>query len=267
MSTHVEPVESPEEFNVKHFADSNGTLVYKSVAVLGTVQQSRQQFRVGTGGRLYVASPDHPLKAWVQKPADVDATAQQIVGVVADEQAGGYTALSAEGVGSWTHSYGGDLGTPTGAIKAISKSGAFGSIVWGAPYCHAGWVASLMPTLSSLGTISVPGGTLIIGQNVHSSAIVGSSWLKGANVGDCRQEDFPAEWRAGVVSTLCPKAVGHQDLANITILCDILKKAGYKPARQADLAGRIRFILKNHPQHDKTLRSLPNILTYYGNLF
>ncbi|MCX5384148.1 hypothetical protein [Streptomyces sp. NBC_00083] len=267
MSTHTEPVEPAEEFSLKHFSDKDGTLLYKDVAVFATVQDSRQQLLVGTGGRLYVAAADHALKCWVQKPGGGDATAQQVFGVIADEQSGGYTALRAEGVSSWEHSYGGDLTKPLGLIQAISKSDAFTSVTWGAPYCTAGWVASLMPTLSSLGTVKIPGATVVIGQNVHSSTIVGSLWVKGLVSSDCRQEDFPTEWMAGVVSTLCPRATGHGDLANITLFCGLLKKAGFKPARKADLAARIRFILTNYPQHEKTLRALPNIQTYYSSLF
>ncbi|MET9359623.1 hypothetical protein ABZX93_01740 [Streptomyces sp. NPDC006632] len=267
MSTHTEPVEPAEEFSLKHFSEKDGTLLYKNVAVFGTVQGSRQQFLVGTAGRLYVASADHQLKCWVQKPGGGDATAQQVVGVVADEQAGGYTALRAEGVSGWEHSYGGDLTKPLGLIQAISKSNAFAAITWGAPYCTAGWVASLMPTLSSLGTVKVPGGSVVIGQNVHSSTVVGSSWLKGVVATDCRQEDFPAEWMSGVVATLCPRATGHGDLANIKVFCDLLKAAGFRPAQKADLAARIRFVLTNYPQHEKTLRALPNIQQYYAGLF
>ncbi|MFE9408622.1 hypothetical protein ACFYN0_07490 [Streptomyces sp. NPDC006704] len=267
MSTHPESVETTEEFSVKHFSDTEGPLLYKDVAVFGTVHKTRRQFHIGTGGRLYVVSPDHALKCWVQKPGGGDAGVQHIFGVVADEEAGGYSALRAEGAGDWEYSYGGDLATPQGAIAAISKSEAFGSIVWGAPYCTAGWVASLMPTLSSLGTIATPGGSLVIGQNVHAPTVMGSAWLKGVDAGDCRQEDFPQEWKAGVTATLCPRATGHQDLTNIATLCGILKKAGFKPVRKADLAARIRYILTNFPEHRKTLLSLPNIQAYYGKLF
>ncbi|MEU9101609.1 hypothetical protein [Streptomyces sp. NPDC048361] len=267
MSTHTEPVEPTEEFSLKYFSEKDGTLLYKDVAVFGTVQNSRQQFLVGTGGRLYVAGTDHALKCWVQKPGGGDATAQQIFGVVADEQSGGYTALRAEGVSSWEHSYGGDLTRTLGLLQAISKSNAFSSITWGTPFCTAGWVASLMPTLSSLGTVKVPGETVVIGQNVHSSTIVGSAWLKGVVSSDCKQEDFPTEWTSGVVATLCPRATGHADLANIKIFCDLLKAAKFKAVWKADLAARIRFLLTNYPQHTKTLRALPNIELYYGKLF
>ncbi|MDJ0386210.1 hypothetical protein [Streptomyces sp. G-G2] len=266
MSTHTQPVEAPDEFSTKHFSESNGTLLYKKVVVFGTVKGTRQQLLVGTAGRLYVASPDHSLKCWVQKPGGGDATAQQIFGVLADEEAGGYTALRAQDVSDWEHSYGGDLTRAQGLITAIAKSAAFGSITWIPSYCTAGWVASLMPTLSALGTVAVPGGSAVIGQNVHSSVALGSAWLKDVD-GDCKQADFPPEWTASVTTTLCPRAVAHKDLANITILCDLLKAAGFKPSRKADLQARIRFVLTNHPEHEKTLRALPNIVKYYSGLF
>ncbi|MET9463802.1 hypothetical protein ABZY44_03065 [Streptomyces sp. NPDC006544] len=258
--------EPRDAFSPLFFAEQAGELRYKKAVVHGTVQGQGARFRVGAHGRLYVASADHPLKCWIQK-GGVDATAQHIVGVVPGGQAGGYTALSALGSSTWEHTFDGDLTRPEGLINVIAASQAFGAVTWDASYCTAGWVDSLMPTLSTRGTIPVPGGSTKIGQNVHSSTVVGSAWLPGLDDVDCKQDAFPAGWTAGVRASLCPRAAGHADLATITRFCGILKLAGFRQEKDADLEARIRYLLTHHPADKATLRKLPNINKYYGKLF
>ncbi|MGW6689962.1 hypothetical protein [Streptomyces sp. NPDC054961] len=258
--------EPADAFSPLFFSEQAGELRYKKAGVHGTVQGRRAPFRVGAQGRLYVTSADHPLKCWIQK-GGADATAQHIVGCVPGGQAGGYTALSAQGSSTWDHTFGGDLARPEGLIDAIAASEAFGAVTWDASYCTAGWVDSLMPTLSTRGAVRVPGGVTKIGQNVHSSTVVGSAWLPGLDDVDCKQDAFPAGWTAGVKASLCPRATGHADLATIARFCGILKLAGFRQEKDADLEARISYLLTHHPTEKETLRKLPNIAKYYAQLF
>lgn len=122
-----------------------------------------------------------------------DATLQEIFSVVAGTGTGGCDALAAQGLVEWESSAGGPWTTPKGLIQVITKSGAFRSITWNTPYCTAGWVISLMPTLVIPGTIPGPGGQKEIGQNVHSAQIVGSAWMPGVDNHDCKPAEMPAQ--------------------------------------------------------------------------
>ncbi|MEW1637020.1 hypothetical protein AB0469_23435 [Streptomyces sp. NPDC093801] len=257
--------EARNTFNPAHlWTAPDRTLRYKGGSVFGTVKARRMRFSADGTGRLYVASAAHPLKLWMRKNGQ-DATVQDVFTLVADPGAGGYDAFVAQGVGSWDNSPGGPLTTPQGLVEVITKSGAFRSIVWGAPYCTAGWVDSLMPTLSTQGTIAVPGGlTATIGQNVHSAQTVGSAWLVGVDGLDCKPAVMPAQWRADVAATLCPLAVNHVQLGLIKEFCDILKAATPTPAA---LPARITYLLTHHPHRRADLESLPNIKTYYQQCF
>ncbi|MEU3724520.1 hypothetical protein [Streptomyces sp. NPDC031705] len=261
--------EARDVFNRAHlWTAPDGVLRYMGGTVHGTSGGRRVRFSADAGGRLYVASATHPLKLWIRKNGQ-DATVQHIFTVVADPGAGGYTAFSAQGDTAWEGSPGGQLTTPQGLVQVITKSGAFGSIAWGTPYCTAGWVESLMPTLSTRGTIAVPGGTATIGQNVHSAQIVGSAWLTGVPNLDCKPADMPAQWRADVVATLCPLAANHAQLRLVKEFCDILKSATPTPfvAGGTDLAARITYLLTRHPNRRADLESLPRIKEYYKQCF
>lgn len=261
---------APEAFSAKHFSWKGGSLCYQEVPVFATVLGKRERLLVGSGDRLYVAGPDHPLKGWVQR-AGKDVTLQEITAVLPDDHESGYNAVNAEHTVIWQCSFG-DLTTPKGLIDAISKSEVFGQIQWIPPYCTAGWVASLMPTLSSRGTIAIPGGgQAVIGQNVHSTQVVGSAWLEGVTNVDCKQADFPAYWTAGVVATLCPHAGTHPDFRNIVVFCDLLKQKSYKPVgakgTRAELVSRITFLVGAHKTYRALLLGLPNIGDYYKECF
>ncbi|MFJ3876569.1 hypothetical protein ACIPW5_03810 [Streptomyces sp. NPDC090077] len=261
--------EPRDAFNRAHlWTAPDGVLRYKGGTVYVTSGNRRMRVSVEADGRLYVASAAHPLKLWIRKNSQ-DATLQEIFGVVAGAGAGGYDALSAQGVVAWESSPGGPLDTPKGLVQVITKSGAFRSIAWGTPYCTAGWVDSLMPTLLTQGTIAGPGGPKTIGQNVHSAQIVGSAWMPGVDNLDCKPAEMPPQWQGDVAATLCPLAANHVQLRLITEFCDILKAAKPTPfvPGGSDLAARITYILTHHPDRRKDLESLPNIKVYYKQCF
>ncbi|MET8294178.1 MULTISPECIES: hypothetical protein [unclassified Streptomyces] len=262
--------EAREDFNPAHlWTAPDAVLRYKGGRVHGMVGTRRMPFSADGGGRMYVASPAHPLKLWILKNAQ-DATVQEISTLVPDPGAGGYTALSAPGVTAWESSPGGALDTPQGLVQVITKSGAFGSIAWGASYCTAGWVDSLLPTLLTQGTIALPGNrTAILGQNVHSAQIVGSAWLKDVNGLDCKPAGMPQQWRTQVALTLCPRADAHPHMRLITEFCQILRNAQPTPfvPGGTDLEARIRYLLTRHPDRRADLESLPHIKSYYKQCF
>ncbi|MGE7384620.1 hypothetical protein ACQKM2_03825 [Streptomyces sp. NPDC004126] len=241
----------------------DGVLRYKGGTVYGRTSNTRMRLSADNGRRLYVASANHPLKLWLRKN-NQDATIQEIFSVVAG--AGGYDALVAQNAVDWESSAGGPLTTPKGLVQVITKSGAFHSISWNTPYCTAGWVDSLLPTLITQGTIPAPGGPKTIGQNVHSTQIVGSAWMPGVDNQDCKPGEMPGQWHTDVAATLCPLAANHVQLRHITEFCDILKKAGFT-AGGTDLVARITYLLANHPQRRADLESLPNIKAYYKQCF
>ncbi|AZM92152.1 hypothetical protein [Streptomyces sp. W1SF4] len=243
----------------------DGVLRYKGGTVYVTTLNTRMKLSADNTGRLYVASAKHPLKLWIRK-GNQDATVQQVFTVVAGAGAGGYDALGAQGVVVWDSSPGGPLDTPKGLVTVITKSGAFRSITWTTPYCTAGWVDSLLPTLITRGTIPGPGGEKKIAQNVHSAQIVGSAWLPDVDNLDCKPAEMPPQWQADVAATLCPLAANHVQLGHITEFCGILKKAGFA-AGGTDLAARITYLLVNHPQRRADLESLPHIKAYYKQCF
>lgn len=243
----------------------DGALRYKGGAVYGKTSNTRMRLSADNAGRLYVASPNHPLKLWLRKNSQ-DATVQEIFSVVAGTGAGGYDALAAQNTVDWESSAGGPLTTPKGLVQVITKSGAFHSITWNTPYCTAGWVESLMPTLITQGTIPAPGGQKTIGQNVHSTQIVGSAWMPGVDNQDCKPAEMPAQWQADVAATLCPLAANHAQLCLITEFCDILKGAGFA-AGGKDLTARITHIVTKHASRTADLKSLPNIADYYKQCF
>ncbi|MFD8147215.1 hypothetical protein [Streptomyces sp. NPDC059708] len=261
--------EARDVFNRAHlWTAADEVLRYKGGTVHGMIGARRMRLSADGAGRLYVASAAHSLKLWLRKNA-VDATIQEIFTLVADPNAGGYTAQPAQAVTTWENSPGGALTTPQGLVQVITKSGAFGSIVWDPPYCTAGWVESLMPTLSSQGRIPVPNGTTTIGQNVHSAQIVGSAWIVGVDGLDCKPGDMPAQWRTAVTQSLGALAANHAQLLLIKDFCDILKAAQPTPFVPGgkDLEARIRYILTKHPSRRADLESLPNIKKYYPQCF
>ncbi|MDF9813423.1 hypothetical protein [Streptomyces sp. SPB162] len=259
-----------EAFNAKFFSWSDGSsLCYQGIPVFATVSGHRERLLVGPGDKLYIAAPDHPLKGWVQRGGN-DVTVQEIVDVLPDDQESGYNAVNAEHTVNWQCSFG-DLTTPKGLILAVSKSEAFGQIQWIAPYCVAGWVASLMPTLSSRGTIRIPGGQAEIGQNVHSTAQVGSAWLKGVDDIDCKRAEFPPYWTTNVIATLCPHAGTQPHFQHIVVFCNLLTTNGFKPVgtqgTKAELAKRITFLIGAKPTYKAALLTLPKIGVYYEECF
>ncbi|MEU3459824.1 hypothetical protein ABZ721_07665 [Streptomyces sp. NPDC006733] len=260
---------TPEPFNAKYFTWNGGSLCYQDVPVFCTVGGVRKRVLVGSGDKLYVAAADSPLKGWLRRGTN-DVTVAQIGGVQPDGQESGYNAVNADSSVNWLCSFG-DLTTPKGLIDAISKSEVFGSIVWIAPYVTAGWVASLMPTLSFRGTIAVPGGTLTVGQNVHSPTVVGSAWVEGFAGLDCKQADFPVYWKDSVVALLCPKTTTHADFQHTVVFCDYLKAQKCSPVgnqgTKAELERRLRLIIGADPSYKAVLIALPNIQKYYPSVF
>ncbi|MEU5769640.1 hypothetical protein ABZ782_27355 [Streptomyces asoensis] len=253
-------------FDAQLFTSNAGGLFYAGVPVFATVDGDRQRVFV-SGGKIHITSADHVLKGWLQHQ-DADVTVQQIHGVEPDAQESGYNALESAGNLVWTCSFG-ELDTPVGIIRAIARSEAFGEIKWGASYCTAAWVSSLMPTLSTKGTVRLPKGTTTIGQNVHSGVVMGSAWVQGMDNADCKQAQFPQQWSLGVTSVLCPRAAQSADLKTITAFCGYLKVkfAGQDQAPKAELQKRIGYLLTTYPQHKEALRSLPKIQEYYAQLF
>lgn len=212
-------------FTPKLFTWNPTGLFYDKVPVFCTVAGKRERLFASGKGKLYITGPDHDLKGWLQqKNSDVDV--QSIHGVTPDNHASGYNALDAAGGPTWECSYG-QFNTAVELLRAIAKSEAFGKVVWAPSYCPPGWVSSLMPSLTTLGTIRVPGKTMTIGQNVHEPPAIGSAWIKGVN-GDCKQADFPKEWTDGVKAVLLPRAVAHTDFQNILTFCPILVQGGFK---------------------------------------
>ncbi|WP_030197488.1 hypothetical protein [Streptomyces sp. NRRL S-87] len=257
--------EAPGTYNPVHlWTGPDGALRYKGGAVHATVAGARRRILVDASGALYAAAAQHPFKLWLRKGGQ-DATVQHVVGMVA-APTGGYDACSAQGATPWESTYG-TLDQPAGIVRAITRSGAFASIVWGASYCTAGWVESLMPTLSTQGLIPLPaGGSATIGQNVHSAQIVGSAWLRGVDGVDCKPDAMPPQWRADVGARLCPRAAQHVHLGHIADFCQILKAAAFQPGG-TDLVDRIRYLLAHHPGRRADLESLPNIKKYYAQCF
>ncbi|MGW4650111.1 hypothetical protein [Kitasatospora sp. NPDC004289] len=256
-------------FDPKLFTSTEAGLFYDKVPVFGTVDGDRRRVFVSAKGKLYVVSDDHDLKGWLQR-AKTDLAVKDILGVAPDPHESGYNALEAVGKVTWDVSHG-DFSTPVLLLQAIAKSEAFAKVAWGAPTCHSGWVASLMPTLVTWGTIRTPGKTLTIGQNVHSAALIGSAWIKGLTGADCKQAQFPPHWADGVRATLLPQAAASTDLTTVAVFCTYLKQKNFKPAGQAPKAERekrIAFLIANRSVAEKeALRKLPNIDAYYGHLF
>lgn len=257
-----------ESFDTAHFTWNDTGLLYKDVPVFATVSGHRERVFVAGGGMLHITSNDHVLKGWLQRLGS-DVTVQEIHGVAPDDHASGYNALEATDNLTWECSYG-EFDTPEHLIQAITKSDAFGQIAWGGSYCTAGWVSSLMPTLSTRGTIRIPGTTVTIGQNVHSPTAVGSAWIEGMAGIDCKQDKFPKAWVDGVKAVLCPHAATNANHQNIVMFCTFLKQkpfVGKPKATQAEREERIAYLIAKYPQHKQTLRTLPNIEAYYPKLF
>ncbi|MFI5534090.1 hypothetical protein ACIA8O_36690 [Kitasatospora sp. NPDC051853] len=243
-------------------------LCYDKVPVFGTVGGERRRVFVSGQGKLYVVTPDHDLKGWLQR-AGSDLAVTDVHGVAPDDHESGYNALESVGNLTWECSFG-EFDTPEHLLQAIAKSEAFAKVAWGTSSCHAGWVSSLMPTLATWGTFRIPNATVTIGQNVHTATVIGSAWIKDMTGADCPQELFPQAWEAGVRATLLPRAVASADLAAVTMFCNFLKQNKFKPLKKApapERNNRISFLLTQRPADRATLRALPNIAVYYDKLF
>ncbi|MER5583745.1 hypothetical protein ABT090_19215 [Streptomyces asoensis] len=253
-------------FDAKLLTSDDNGLFYAGVPVFATVDGVRRRVFV-SGGKIHITSADHVLKGWLQRQ-DADVTVQQIHGVEPDAQESGYNALEAAGNLVWTCSFG-KLDTPVDIIRAIARSDAFGEINWGVSYCTAAWVSSLMPTLSTKGTVRLPGGTVTIGQNVHSGVVMGSAWVQGMDKLDCKQAQFPQAWSLGVTGVLCARAAQHAELKTITTFCGYLKAkfASQDQAPKAELERRIEYLVTAYPQQKEALRRLPKIQEYYSRFF
>jgi hypothetical protein len=270
------PGEPDEHFDAELFESDGEGLFYKTVAVFVMVSHARRRVFVAADRTLYITSEHHSLKGWLQRDGS-DVKVREIAGVVFDEKAGTYLALEATDRLEWNCSYG-ELKTVRGVIEAITKSEAFGKIGWDDfSYCPAGWVSSLMPTLSTKGTFKIPDTTVVIGQNVHSSTVIGSAWI-ARRAGDCKQEDFPEAWADHVKDVLCPRATEHAYLKAITMFCGLLRGHGFKRMSQLGFAEdskeaaeertrRIEYLIEEYPDDRETLQGLPHIAEYYAAQF
>lgn len=257
-------------YDQANFATSPTGLLYRGVPVFVTVDGTRTRLFAAANGTLYITGAGHPLKGWLRRQ-DADVTLQAVHSVAPDTVASGYNALSSADTLTWPCSYG-KFGTPKEVIDTVVRSEAFDAIAWTAPYCTVGWVASLMPTLSTKGVLQLPGGkSLTIGQNVHSSTIVGSAWIVDmANV-DCRPGAFPAAWTNKVKAVLCPRAAGNGTLTTIRLFCDRLKvKYSGDDAQnvsEQELRERIAYLITTFPDDKEKLRKLPGVMKWYSDLF
>ncbi|MFJ9634121.1 hypothetical protein ACIRU8_41190 [Streptomyces sp. NPDC101175] len=250
-------------FNPKLFTSDATGLLYDNVPVFCVVGAKRE--RVFRSGRqmLYIVSPDHDLKGWLQwKNSDMDV--RSICGVTPDDHASGYNAVDATGSLTWECSYG-KFDTAVELLNTIAKSEAFGKVDWGQSYCTAGWVSSLMPSLTTSGDFRVPGKTLTIGQNVHTPPAIGSAWIKDVG-GDCTQAYFPVDWTDGVRTVLLPRTATDTKFQNIQTFCAILSKK-FSPQQNTskqERTARFTYLIAQHPDAEQILGQMfANFGDYY----